>query len=96
MTAEGISLPFGRDTGEFCALIYVRLTGERLGHWANQSLNERVLDLLADIMFAADLAFEMVELEPGFEPFEGFNDGLRRIYDDAHQIMRQLGPENRS
>jgi hypothetical protein len=43
----------------------------------NQPLGERVLDLLANIMFSADEIRHMVEIEHGFEPTEGFDERSR-------------------
>ena len=62
-----------------------------LAAWANVPLNQRVLDLLADIMFATDELREMVALEHGFPPFEGFDDALARIYAEAESVMNRLG-----
>jgi hypothetical protein len=62
-----------------------------LAAWGNLPLNQRVLDLLADIMFATDEIREMVALEHGFPPFEGFDDALDRIYVDAESLMGRLG-----
>ena len=42
-------------------------------------LNQRVLDLLADILFAADEIREMVEVEHGLASFEGFDGSLAEI-----------------
>lgn len=63
-----------------------------LAAWANQTLNQRVLDLLADITFASDEIRDMVELEHGFPPFEGFEEALERIAGEARRIMERLGP----
>ncbi len=62
-----------------------------LSAFGNQPLSERVLDLLANILFSADEIRDMVEVEHGFEPGEGFNDALARIRAEAEAIMSRLG-----
>lgn len=62
-----------------------------LAAWGNTTLNARVLDLLADIVFAADEIRDMVEIEHGFPSFDGFADALARISTDADGLIQQLG-----
>jgi tetratricopeptide (TPR) repeat protein len=61
--------------------------------WANLTLNQRVLDLLADILFAVDEINAMVEAEHGLEPFSGFREALRHIYLEAEFVMNRLGDD---
>ena len=63
-----------------------------LAAWGNLTLNERVLDLLADITFASDEIRDMVATEHGFPPYEGFEEALERITAEARGIMEHLGP----
>ncbi|HEV7767938.1 MAG TPA: hypothetical protein VGQ76_23245 [Thermoanaerobaculia bacterium] len=53
-------------------------------------MNERILDLLADIMFAADEIRDMVAMEHGLPLFDGFDEALGRIHLDARGIMGRL------
>jgi hypothetical protein len=58
-----------------------------LAAWANQTTEERVLDLLSDIMFAAEEIEEMAEAE-AFEPLpSGFQTSLHNIYNIAATTM---------
>ena len=61
--------------------------------WGNAALNDRVLDLLANNMFASDEIRDMVKLEHGFEPFNGFEAALKRIYADAENLLAKLAPD---
>jgi hypothetical protein len=52
-------------------------------------VNERVLDLLADIMFAIDEIREVVEVERP-SSYAGFDDALDRMYAEAATAMRRF------
>ena len=67
-------------------------TSRGLAAWGNETLNQRVLDLLADIMFASEEIRDMVAAEHGFEPFPGFERELASIYSSAWHVMYRLGP----
>jgi hypothetical protein len=54
------------------------------------TLNERVLDLLADIVFATEEIRDMVDLEQGLELFVGFNASLGAIGLESKRVMQQL------
>lgn len=71
------------------------LSTSGLEAWGNATLNERVLDLLANILFAVDEIRDMVELEHGFPPFEGFDGALSSIYEGASGVMQRLGTRRR-
>jgi hypothetical protein len=67
------------------------MSASGLAAWGNSPLNEQVLDLLADIMFASEEIRDMVALEHGFPPFDGFEDALTRIHEEAAGVMAKLG-----
>lgn len=67
-----------------------------LAAWGNATLNERVLDLLADITFAAEEIRDMVAIEHGFPPFEGFDEALARIIAEAEAVMSALATPSES
>jgi hypothetical protein len=69
------------------------MSASGIAAWANLKLNERVLDLLANIIFATGEINEMVDLEHGFEPFDGFRDALRHIHLEAAFVMTRLGDD---
>jgi hypothetical protein len=58
--------------------------------WANQTLDERVLDLLSDIMLATEEIETMVAGELSEAPFPGFFTALNRIYSEAASLMGQV------
>jgi hypothetical protein len=63
------------------------LTKRGIAAYANQTLEERVLDLLSDIMFASDEIELMVSMECDEAPFPGFYTALYRIYSEAASMM---------
>lgn len=66
------------------------LSPDGLAAIGNQPLNQRVLDLLADIMFAAEEIRDMVDMEHGFPPFEGFDEALTHIRSEAQKVIERL------
>ena len=66
------------------------LSPEGLAAAGNQSLSQRVLDLLADIMFAAEEIRDMVDIEHGFPPFEGFDEALTHIRSEAQGVIERI------
>ena len=55
-------------------------------------LQERVIDKLADIMFAADMIVDMLENDP-FVTQRQLNTvfpAVKRVYDDMNKLMKQL------
>jgi hypothetical protein len=55
--------------------------------WANQTLDDRVLDLLSDIMLATEAIETMVASERSEPPFPGFFTALDRIYSEAASLI---------
>ena len=65
--------------------------------WANQTLDERVLDLLSDIMLASEEIETMVLAEIDEVPFPDFYAALHRIYSEAASIMgKVVEPERKA
>lgn len=56
-------------------------------------LQERVVDKLADMLFASDMILDMLRDERSFG-YAGHLDGLepcvRRVYDEINELMKQL------
>jgi hypothetical protein len=72
------------------------LTKRGIAAWANQTLDERVLDLLSDIMLASEEIETMVSMEGGEVPFADFYAALHRIYSEASSMMgKVVEPERR-
>jgi hypothetical protein len=72
-------------------------TKRGLTAFANQTLDERVLDLLSDIMFASDEIELMVSTECDDVPFPGFYTALYRIYSEAASMMgKVVAPERKT
>lgn len=57
---------------------------------ANQPLDERVLDLLSDVMLVTEAIEVMVLAESTEPPFPGFFTALNRIYSEAASLMGQV------
>jgi hypothetical protein len=73
------------------------LTKRGIAAWANQTLDERVLDLLSDIMLATEEIESMVLFESRELPFDGFYAALHRIYSEAAAVMgKVIEPERKS
>jgi hypothetical protein len=73
------------------------LTKRGIAAFANQTLEERVLDLLSDIMFASDEIELMVSTESDEAPFPGFYTTLHRIYSEAASMMgKVVAPERKA
>lgn len=55
-------------------------------------LQERVIDKLADIMFAADMIVDMLENDPFVTPrqLNTVFPAVKRVYDDMNTLMKQL------
>ena len=66
------------------------LTKRGIAAWANQTLDERVIDLLSDIMLASEEIESMVVGERGEPPFPDFYTALSRIYSEAASIMGKV------
>ena len=66
-----------------------------LAAWANQTLDERVLDLLSDIMFAAEEIDEMVRIEAAAPLTADFHASIECIYDTAAITMGHLALRRR-
>lgn len=66
------------------------LSKRGIAAWANQTLDERVLDLLSDIMLASEEIETMVLAEGGDTPFPDFYAALYRIYSEAASIMGKV------
>jgi hypothetical protein len=58
--------------------------------WANQTLDERVIDLLSDIMLASEEVEAMVLAESTAPPWDDFYTGLHRIYSEAASLMGRV------
>lgn len=72
-------------------------TKRGIAAFANQTLDERVLDLLSDIMFASDEIELMVSTESDEAPFPGFYTALYRIYSEAASMMgKVVAPERKT
>jgi len=61
-----------------------------LAAWGNAPLKERVLDLLADMLFATDELREMVAAEHGLDRVPDFDERLGRIYREIDSAMRAV------
>ncbi len=73
------------------------LTKRGMAAWANQTLNERVIDLLSDIMLASDEIEGMVLGESVVPPCHDFFTGLHRIYSEAASLMgKVVEPERKA
>jgi hypothetical protein len=73
------------------------LTKRGIAAWANQTLDERVLDLLSDIMLATEEIEAMVAAERAEPPFPGFYTALHRIYSEAASLIGQVvAPERKA
>lgn len=66
------------------------VTKPGLAAWANLTLEERVLDLLSDIMLASDEIEFMVSKECDDAPYPGFYTALYRIYSEAASMMGKV------
>jgi len=77
---------------EFCASgdPVPRHDAERAGRVGHAPLEERILDLLADILFATDAIREMVAVEPAAVPFEGLDATLNRVYREVRSAMSEV------
>lgn len=55
-------------------------------------LQERVIDKLADIMFASDMIIDMLKHDPfvSEHQLETVGPVVRRVYDDMNRLMHQL------
>jgi len=55
-------------------------------------LQERVIDKLADIMFAADMIRDMLEHDPfvSAHQLEIVGPAVQRVYDDMNTLMKRL------
>lgn len=66
------------------------LTKRGIAAWANQTLDERVIDLLSDIMLASEEIESMVLGESLAPPCGDFFTGLHRIYSEAASLMGKV------
>lgn len=66
------------------------LTKRGIAAWVNQTLNERVLELLSDVMLATEAIEVMVVAESTEPPVPGFFTALDRIYSEAASLMGQV------
>jgi hypothetical protein len=71
------------------------MTSNSLAEWANMTLEARVLDLIADIVFAADEARTLLEIETAPPPSNGLTDALARISTEANALIERLGSSRR-
>jgi hypothetical protein len=72
------------------------LTKRGIAAWANQTLNERVIDLLSDIMLASEEIEGMVLGESHAPPCRDFFTSLHRIYSEAASLMgKVIEPERK-
>lgn len=56
-------------------------------------LQERVVDKLADIMFASDMILDMLRHEADGKSarhLKGVEPSVRRVYDQVNELMKQL------
>ena len=55
-------------------------------------LQERVIDKLADIMFAADMVVDMLENDPfvSAHQLKLVGPAVKRVYDDMNKLMHRL------
>jgi hypothetical protein len=65
-------------------------TKRAIAAWADQTLDERVIDLLSDIMLASEEIESMVSAETPKAPFTDFYAALHRIYSEAASIMGKV------
>lgn len=63
------------------------LTKRGMAAWANQTLNERVIDLLSDIMLASEEIEGMILGESRVPPCRDFFTRLHWIYSEAASLM---------
>lgn len=61
-----------------------------LAAWGNAPLRERVLDLLADMLFATDELREMVAVEPGLDRMPDFDERMQRVYREIDSTMKEV------
>ena len=66
------------------------LTKRGIAAWANQTLDERVVDLLSDIMLASEEIESMVAIECGAPPYPDFMTALHRIYSEAASMIGKV------
>jgi hypothetical protein len=66
------------------------LSKRGIAAWANQTLDERVIDLLSDIMLASEEIESMVSAETGEAPFPDFYTALYRIIQKPHRSWERL------
>ena len=59
---------------------------------ARMPLQERVVDKLADIMFASDMILDMLHDDRfvAAHRLETVRPAVKRVYDDVNELMRQL------
>ncbi|MEK6375855.1 MAG: hypothetical protein AABO58_24530 [Acidobacteriota bacterium] len=54
-------------------------------------LQERVVDKLADIMFASDMILDMLRQDPRVvRHLSSVEPSVRRVYDQVNELMKQL------
>ena len=56
-------------------------------------LQERVVDKLADIMFASDMILDMLRHDPkvvSVSHLSSLEPSVRRVYDQVNELMKQL------
>lgn len=54
-------------------------------------MSERVLDKLADILFATDEILDMLQMEEQLpSPASSVEESVRSVYDQVNELMKQL------
>jgi len=53
-------------------------------------LQERVVDKLADIMFASDMILDMLRHDREIGHLSSVEPSVRRVYDSVNELMKQL------
>ena len=61
-----------------------------LAAWGNTPLKDRVLDLLADMLFATDELREMLAAEEALDRLSGLDDRLSQIDREVACAMREV------
>lgn len=67
------------------------MTSSRLSEWGNMTPDARMLDLFAYIVFMADEARVIAEIENGLRSYTGVADALTQISTEANALIQLVG-----
>jgi hypothetical protein len=72
--------------------LFTEVSPDALPEW-RLPLQERVVDKLADMLFASDMILDMLQGERAYDfrgHLTGVEPSVRRVYDQINELMKQL------